>query len=401
MKILTYTSLFPSSRRPLFGVFVFHRVVQLAKEQGNDVAVIAPVPYFPRWIKSDTWGIYSEVPQRERFENLPVEHPRYPLLPGFLMPLHGFLMFLGSLAAARRMHKEHHFECIDAHYVYPDGFAAVLVGKVLGVPTVVSARGTDINLFPSFRLIRPMIRWTLGQAAGLIAVSAALKESMVRLGVPKDKVVVIPNGVDVTRFHRMPRGEARQKLGLACDFRMVVSVASLTEGKNHKLLISAFSKMAESGPPTRLYIIGEGPLRGDLERQVRSLSLENRVLFGGPRPNEELALWFNAADVSCLVSAREGWPNVVTESIACGTPVVASCVGGIPEILVTPDLGVLVELGPDSILEGLQRALSKEWNRDWLVHYAHSRSWTQVATEVEAYLSTQIQRSDQQGQPTT
>jgi teichuronic acid biosynthesis glycosyltransferase TuaC len=386
MRILTFTTLFPSAKRPTFGIFVFQRVSHFAKRPGNLVQVVAPVPFFPTWIRSKRWGIYGQTPNEETFGDLQVKHPRYPLLPGFLMPLHGLFMFLGSISVVRRMHRRQQFDFIDAHYVYPDGFAAVLLGMALNVPVVISARGTDINVFPSFPAIRPMIRWALHHAAGIVAVSASLKNSMVGLGIAAARISVIPNGVDVYRFRPKEQGEARRELGLTPGRKIAVSVGSFTEGKNHKLLTSAFAEIAKIDPEAQLHILGEGPLRGELEQLIHTLSLEKNVFLTGARPNEELRIWFSAADVSCLVSSREGWPNVLMESLACGTPVVATRVGGIPEIVVSPELGVLVELNKDDIVAGLQLALSKQWDRGVLIRHARARDWNHVANDFQIFL---------------
>lgn len=387
MKILTFTSLFPNQKRPDFGVFVFQRVSHVASRPGNLVQVVTPIPYFPSWIPSKRWGTYSQLPRQERIGNLDVYHPRYPFLPGVLTPLHGLLMFLGSLFLVRRLHRQFHFDCIDAHYIYPDGFAAVLLGKMLGLPVILSARGTDINVFPSFWTIRPMIAWSLRSAAGIIAVAAALKCAIVHLGIPSDRVCVIPNGVDLERFHPYEQSEARRTLGLLPEGKIIISVGSLAEVKNHKMLIFAFVKVSKALPQLKLYIVGEGPLRPALEDQIRELRLQEKVSLVGARPNDELALWFSAADVSCLVSFREGWPNVLMESIACGTPVVATAVGGVPEILCSPKLGVLSEQNSESLTAALQFALTKEWDRNTLILHAKTRAWSHVAEEVEQYLS--------------
>jgi teichuronic acid biosynthesis glycosyltransferase TuaC len=392
MRILTFTSLFPNRERPDFGVFICQRVSHVAGRAGNLVRVIAPVPYFPSWIASKRWSVHAGIPREEAIGGLPVYHPRYSLLPGVLMPLHGLLMFLGSVKLAERLHRRLHFDCIDAHYVYPDGFAAVLLGKTLKLPVMVSARGTDINVFPSFPTIRPMIRWTLRHAAGIVAVSGALKAAMADLGAPAEKIAVIANGVDRERFHPMPRADARSKLGLLQEAKMVLSVGSLTPGKNHALLISAFAKISGGHPNYRLSIVGEGPMRSELEAGIRDAGLQEKVLFAGTRPNEELLWWYNAADVSCLASAREGWPNVVMESLACGTPLVATRAGGIPEIITTPELGVLVEPKEDEIADGLRLALAKQWDREALAGRARSRGWDQVAAEVEEYFAPRIVR---------
>jgi teichuronic acid biosynthesis glycosyltransferase TuaC len=394
MKILTFTSLFPNQNRPDFGIFIFQRISHISSRPGNIVQVVSPAPYFPSWIPSKRWEAYGQLPRQERIGNLDVYHPRYPLLPGLFMPLHGLLMFLGSVLLVRKLHRQFHFDCIDAHYIYPDGLAAVLLGKVLGLPVVLSARGTDINVFPSFWTIRPMIVWSLRSAAGIIAVAAALKSAIVNLGLPSEKVCVIPNGVDLERFHPIDKSEARRTLALPVKGKIAISVGSLTEVKNHKLLISAFAKVAEGLPDLRLYIVGDGPLRLALENLIRGLRLQEKVSLVGPRPNQELALWFSAADVSCLVSFREGWPNVLMESIACGTPVVATRVGGVPEILCSPGLGAIAEQNPESVAATLQAAMAREWNRKALALHAQARAWDIVAEEVVLYFASLVSTAD-------
>jgi len=200
LRILTFTSLYPSRVNPLQGIFIHQRVVHLARRPGNSVEVIAPVPYFPSWLPLPRWRQFSEIPREEEIDGVRIHYPRYPLLPRISMPAHGMLMYLSSLSLALRLHREKTFDCIDAHFVYPDGFAAVRLGSALNLPVVVSARGTDINLYSLFRLIRPMLRWTLTHAAGAIAVSADLKNKMIALGIPEAKIQVIANGVDTERF---------------------------------------------------------------------------------------------------------------------------------------------------------------------------------------------------------
>ncbi len=299
-------------------------------------------------------------------------------------------MFLGCLPLARRLHRETKFDCIDAHFIYPDGFAAVLLGKSLGLPVIVSARGTDINVYPSFRFIRPMITWTLRQAAGAIAVSTELKNKMVALGVPQTGIQVISNGVDVERFRPLDARASRRQLGLSEEGRMIISVGSLIESKGHHLLISAVAALAHKFPDLRLYVLGEGIYRSSLEGLIREKGLQDLVFLTGNRPNEELALWFSAADVSCLVSSREGWPNVVSESLACGTPVLATRVGGIPEIINSPKLGTLVERDVSSVAAGLEQSLNQVWNRSQVAQLGSTRNWGAVAAEVEAFLRSRI-----------
>jgi teichuronic acid biosynthesis glycosyltransferase TuaC len=390
LRVLTFTALYPNKVNPLQGIFIHQRVKHFALRPGNSAEVIAPIPYFPSWLPAERWRQFSQIPREEIMEGVRIHHPRYPLLPGISMPVQGMLMYLASLPLAKRLHRENQFDCIDAHFVYPDGFAAVRLGRKLSLSVVVSARGSDVNLYPSFRIIRPMLRWTLTHAAGAIAVSADLKNKMIALGIPESKIRVIANGVDIERFQPCDAKSARKQLGLPEEGAILVSVGSLIESKGHHLLIAAVAELARPFPQLRLYILGEGIYRSTLEQLVREKKMQDRVFFFGNRPNEELNLWFSAADLSCLISSREGWPNVVSEALACGTPVLATRAGGIPEIITSPEQGMFVECTVESIAVGLQRALTKPWNRAEIAQRSRSRSWDAVAAEVEHFLRSNI-----------
>jgi teichuronic acid biosynthesis glycosyltransferase TuaC len=390
MRVLTFTSLFPNAAEPLLGVFVQQRMAHFAKRPGNLVKVLAPIPYFPTWLPAANWGRRRRVPKKEEIAGLEVYHPRYPLIPRISMPLQGLSMYASSLSLASRLHRESRFDCIDAHYVYPDGFAGVLLGRRLGIPVVVSARGTDMNLFPSFPAIRPMIRWTLEKAAGTIGVCEALRQAMVEHGAADSRSAAIGNGVDLERFVPVEKREARRRLGIPLDARVIVSVGALIPRKGYHFLIPAFAAVSQGSPQISLYIVGEGPTRGELEALIREEKIDGRVFLMGNKPNEELKYWYSAADVSCLASSREGWANVLLESMACGTPVVATRVWGAPEVIVSPELGILVDQNKESITKGLQEALQKEWNSSFLVEYAGSRTWDVVAEEVERFLELHI-----------
>jgi teichuronic acid biosynthesis glycosyltransferase TuaC len=387
MRVLTFTSLFPNKSQPLLGIFVFQRILHLSRRPGCEVQVIAPVPFFPRWLRWGKWQTAAQAPIEERSENLPIHHPRYPLLPKISMPLHGLLMFLGSQQRARSLQRKTPFDCIDAHFIYPDGTAAVLLGKVLGVPVVVSARGTDINLFPTFRLIRPIIRWTLRNAAGVIAVSASLKQVMLEMGLPQDRIRVIGNGIDPERFNPVDPLEARKHLNMPETGPVIVSVGSLIPRKGFQHLIAAFAEIAPRFLGARLYIVGEGSYRSELEALAERCNIQDRVALVGDKPNEELRFWFSAANVSCLVSSREGWPNVLQESLACGTPVVATRLWGAPEVVTSAELGLLVDQNTQAIASGLDAALGKRWDREAIARHAQERTWEVVAAEVEDYLT--------------
>jgi glycosyltransferase involved in cell wall biosynthesis len=226
----------------------------------------------------------------------------------------------------------------------------------------------------------------LEKADAVIGVSEALKKSMINLRVSPDKIRVISNGVDAICFQPVAIDEARRRLGISDENSIIVSVGSLIPSKGHELLIRAFAMLAPEHNGLRLYILGEGPHRKALELLVAKLGLTDSVHLPGKRPNEELPLWFSAAKLSCLTTEREGWPNVLTESLACGTPVVATRVGGIPEIIHSDQLGILVNQTEDSIVRGIEEGLTRNWNREQISRQTRTRTWDQVAAEVEEVL---------------
>jgi len=396
LRILTFASLFPNKIDPTYGIFILQRTKHLAKRPGNEVIVVSPIPFFPRWIKTKRWRKASELPVQESVEGLTVHHPRYFLLPKIGMSFHGISIFLSCVGLLRRVNRDKRIDCIDAHFVYPDGFAAVLLGKTLDIPVTVSARGTDINVYPSYSSIRPMIRWTLREADQVVAVSGALKEAMVALGRKRDSIRLIPNGIDIGRFRYVERDQARKVLEMPANIPILVSVGALVPAKRHELLIESVAKLQVQHPNLKLFILGEGSSRSYLERRARELGVSERVQMPGKIPNEALRQWFAAADVSCLASAREGWPNVVTESLACGTPVVATSVGGVPEILHTPELGILVDGTSESVAQGIHQALGKDWNRREIADRTALRTWDTVGAEVDAILQESSQKQNQE-----
>ena len=397
MKILVFTSLYPNNVCPNHGVFVKERMTAFARLDGCETRVIAPVPYFPPIHLTDRVR-YRQVKPMEIVEGVPVYHPRYPMIPKLGMSFHGLGMFIGALPVARRLKREFDFDAIDAHYVYPDGFAAILLAKYFNVPIVVSARGSDINQFSEFPIVRRLIQYTLNRADHAIAVCEALKFAMIDVGCESGKISVIPNGVDTKKFHPVQKLEAKAKL-LLPDTQVVVSVGGLIPRKGHDRLIKAFQQLlvARGRRDVTLAIIGEGPLRKTLEREVNLLGLGDCIRLVGAVPHHELIDWYSAADVSCLASSREGWANVVLESMACGTPVVATAVWGSPEIISSDRVGLLTSREPEDIAVALGKALERVWDRDAILAYAQQHTWQNAAGKVQTALQSVIR--DYKGRP--
>jgi glycosyltransferase involved in cell wall biosynthesis len=322
-----------------------------------------------------------------------VFHPRYLMTPKVGMTLYGISLFLSTWRAVRRIGRSFKFDLIDAHYVYPDGFAAALLGLAMKKPVVISARGSDINLYSQMPMIRPLLRFALTRATRVIAVSEALKEVMVRLGTAEERIEVIPNGVDAQKFAPMPRREARTRLGLN-EGTYLLSVGNLTENKGVHLLVRALHLLRSRHHVTdlSLLVVGDGPMRHELERLAASLDLAEHVRFVGRVAHEQLHVWYSAADLFCLASAREGWPNVLMEAQACGLPIVATRVGGVPEIVSSEAVGLLARREERDLAQTILMALQRPWPSDALRQHASSFSWTRVADALSATFARALNR---------
>jgi len=320
-----------------------------------------------------------------------VYHPRYFMTPKVGMMTYGILMYLSAIRTITRLQKTFEFDVIDSHFVYPDGFAGVLLGRHFRKPVVVSARGSDISSYSRFPLIRPLLRYTLRRADRVIAVCKALKDAMVDLNVPADKIFVVPNGVDPGKFSPYQRTEARRKLGLP-NTTILLSVGNLIPLKGFHLLIKALKILITDFSRTDLHlvIVGEGKSRRELQALITELQLEAHVRLVGSQPHQELFLWYSAANLFCLASDREGWPNVLLESLACGVPVVATAVWGIPDIICSENYGLLTDRDEHALARTINLALESSWNREAIVSYAMSRTWDRVADSVSEVLASAL-----------
>ena len=382
MRVLTFTSLYPNNVWPNHGVFIKERMTFFADLDGVEVKVVAPVPYFPDIRLGSRWR-YSQVTSYQLIEGLEVYHPQYFMTPKVGMSFYGLTMFWSVLPVVKTLQKKFNFDIIDAHYAYPDGYAATLLGDYFKKPVVVSARGSDINLYGEFLIIRKFLRRTLLKANRVVAVCQALKKGIVRLGVPEEKVSVIPNGVDRCKFCPVPKEEARRRLKLP-DKKIILSAGHLTPNKGFDYLIKALKILRTDFDQKGIYlvIVGEGEFRKELEKKISFLNLGEHVRLAGAIPHEEMRDWYSAADLFCLASGQEGWPNVILESLACGTPVVATSAGGIPEIISSNGVGILAERTEEDIARKISIALKQSWNREEIVKFAEKHTWNQVALQV-------------------
>lgn len=375
MKILTVTTLYPNNAAPQHGVFVENRLRAWLQHSGGEAQVIAPAPWFPSTAKLfGTYARHAAAHTDEQRHGIDIRHPRY-----FLPPRVG--MSYAPTALARVIEREARatlaagfdFDLIDAHYLYPDGIAAVTVARRLGKPVVLTARGSDVTLFPSYPRQRAMILNAVRRADAVIAVARALKDDLVGLGAPAEKITVLRNGVDLQGFRPLDRAAIRKAMSL--DGPVIASVGGLIARKGHDLVIDAVARLAGA----TLLIVGEGPEEGKLRAHAKGLGVADRVRFLGEVAHERLSEIYNAADALALASTREGWANVLLEAMACGTPAVASDVGGSAEVVSAPAAGRIVrERTPDAFAAALGEVIAGA-DRNATRAHAAAHSWDETS----------------------
>ncbi len=392
IRSLLFSSLYPSSVRPIHGIFVETRLRHLIESGEVQARVVAPVPWFPS--RNPRFGEYAQfaaTPALEHRNGLEVHHPRYLLLPKVGMNMAPYAMALGALPTLRRLQREgFDFDLIDAHYYYPDGVAASLLAKWLGKPFVVTARGTDLNLIPQYPFPRRLILQTAQRAHASIGVCQALMDSLRDLGAEAGKLHALRNGVDLERFVPEPREQARQRLGLAPQGTYLLSVGHLIERKGHHIAIEALASL----PGVQLLVAGSGPEQGALQAQAKRLGVDERVHWVGVVPQAELKWWYSAANALALCSSREGWANVLLEAMACGTPVIATNIWGTPDVVSAPAAGVLMQArDAQSLVLAWHQLHARLPLREDTRRHAEGFSWTPTTERQLALFRQMVERT--------
>lgn len=380
VRTLLFSTLYPSSVRPLHGIFIETRLRELLKSGQVETRVVAPVPWFPS--SHPRWGSYAGfagTPRRERHNGIDVLHPRYPLVPKVGMTSAPLFVALAAAPSVRRLLDEgFDFDVIDAHYYYPDGVAAALLAKWFGKPLTITARGSDLTVLTQFRLPLKMMRWAASRADASIGVCAALANVFLEWGVAKQRVHVMRNGVDTQLFkprHQTDEIDLRQQYGQP----LLLSVGRLVELKGHHLVIEALSVVRLTYPATHLVIVGDGPELGALQALVARHELNHAVTFAGAVPQQELCRWYGASDLMILASRSEGWANVLLESMACGTPVLSTRLWGTPEVVADDRVGLLVDRRDTaSLVDGIMSMLAAPRDRKTVRQYAEGFGWAQT-----------------------
>lgn len=371
LRLLTFSTLYPNPAQPNHGVFVENRLRHLVASGEAESTVLAPVPWFPGRTPSR-----AAVPAEEARHGLAVLHPRFVAPPGIGMLTNPAVLERAARSVLSRLIAGGaRFDAIDAHYLYPDGVAAVRLGARFGLPVVITARGSDTSQLPDYAIPRRRILDAIARADALIAVSAGLKAGLVALGAPAEKVTVLRNGVDLGVFRPVAnRAAARAELGLGAG-PMLLSVGLLIERKGHHLTIEALRDL----PGHTLLIAGEGPERAALLALAERLGVADRLRLLGAQPHARLPALYGAADAMVLASSREGWANVLLESLACGTPVVTTPAWGAREAVADPVAGVVLDAStPAAIAAGVRAVLDAPADRAAVRAYAAQFSWDET-----------------------
>lgn len=375
MKLLVLTNLFPTPWDPLRGAFNRQQFERLGRRHVLDVLTAVDFRERLRGRRGDV-----QVP------GIGTGHFTFVYPPRFGRALHA-ACWLASLLLQRGWRlRAAGYDCILASWAYPDAVAAGWLARLLGIPYVVKVHGSDLNVQATHALRRPQIAASLRGAAAVVAVSRALAGKAVALGADATRVHALYNGVDGKRFAPGDQATARTRLGLEDNAGpLLLYVGNLKESKGCLDLLEAFAAMT-AHPQARLIYVGEGACRGALLARARALGVEARVRLAGAMPHDALPDWFRAADLLCLPSHNEGVPNVVLEAMACGTPVVATQVGGIPEVL-PMHAGRLVPPGDRTALAGaLSEAVTQAWDHAAIVDHARSFNWESNIDRFDAIL---------------
>jgi len=382
MRILVLSDTFPNALDPWRGPYNRRQVECLAEL--CSVTVINPLPWVKLLSGTRYWGLTSD--SDDVLEGIPLYHPTFWYLP----VLGRNRTWRGVLSAARRALKKERkqpYDLILATFAYPHGLAACELARELGIPYVIKARGSDLHSLPKSGPRRERTMQAVQDAAAVVAVSRNLADIAVEMGAQASQVTVLPNGIDADVFDAIPRHEARGKLGLPLDREMILFVGSLSPVKGVDILLKAFDHVRRKRERMPLLtLLGSGPMRWTIERQLADAGLRDAVKLPGHRERNEVALWMNAANLLVLPSRNEGCPNVVLEALSCGTPVVASRVGAVPDLLGLEGGETVAPNDPEALAEAILRVLDRTWVRAMLRWKIKGRSWRENAEKLHSIL---------------
>jgi len=383
LRVLAVSSIFPNSVQPNRGIFNACGLEQLAKVAA--VRVVSPVKWFPGlgWASASE-RILSKVPPQDDYHGIPVTYPRFFRTPGFGRSWHGWFYKQSLQSHIEQVAADFKPDVLLAIWAHPDGVAMQQIGERLRIPVIIKCMGSDIHQLLKENKRGRQIVDAMNRCARVITVSHGLRKLLLSRGVPPGHVDVVYNGVDQKVFRPMPRTEARHKLKLPAHGKLILCVANLLSIKRHGDLLEAF-RLLRQDIDAKLVLIGDGPLRSKLDQLCWELRIAHDVKFVGACPHDSIPLWMNACDLVCLSSANEGLPNVLYEALACGRPVVSTAVGGVPELVSSPEYGRLVKPGDIAgFARELKDVLGLAWDPQRLAACPQVITWEQSAQKLHS-----------------
>ncbi|RYD58062.1 MAG: glycosyltransferase family 4 protein [Sphingomonadales bacterium] len=343
LRLLVLSTLFPDATRPNFGIFVERQALSLSERDDVEVRVIAPVGIPPGPIRAfPRYRNLARLPSRECWKGLQVYRPHFTNIPITGGRFHATALIEALTPLCDQIYREFPFDAMVGEFFFPDGVAVVELGRRFGVPVSIKARGSDVHRWGHRPVTGLQVRAAGRSADGLLAVSNAMRDDMIALGMPGDRIETVVTGVDLTRFAPRDRDTAKSALGVAGP--LVLSVGALIPLKGHDILIRAAATM----PGLTLWIAGEGPDRNRLTSLIAKLGLGARVRLLGNLPHADLPAYLAAANAMALASEREGLANAWLEALASGTPIVIPDVGGARQVVTEPVAGRIVERKPEA-----------------------------------------------------
>ena len=384
-RILSIATLYPNAHTPRFGTFVARQMEALAAHEGWEVTVVNPIGVPPV-----AFGKYRPLAAAavDGEENgVQVYRPRFTLIPGIGGRFNPGAIVRAVLPLAKRLHAETPFDLVDAQFFYPDGPAAARIAEKLGLPFSIKARGADISHWGQVPYSRAMMVEAAGKAAGLLAVSDALRKDVGRLIGPIKAVVVHYTGLDRSLFRPLDRDRSRRELSdqfdlaISPDHDLIACVGALIPRKGQQFVIRALTEL----PDKHCVFVGTGPDLEELEKLAEKLGVADRIDFLGSLDHRMLPVVLNAADAMVLPSASEGLANAWVEALACGTPLVITDAGGARELVRDPTAGRIVERNPSAIAEGIQQVIAAAYTPEEVAANAAQFSWEANAEALASY----------------
>lgn len=382
LRVLTLATLYPDSTRPNFGVFVEQQTRGLAAHPDVDLTVIAGLG-IPPWPLSShpAYRRFAALPAQECWNGVAVHRPRFRIWPGTRGRFHAAALARAAARIVDPLHAARPFDVIDAEFFFPDGPAAIALGRRYDIPVSIKARGADIHHWGRNPATAAQVRGAARRADGILAVSEALADDIAALGIDRNAITVHRTGIDRALFAVRDRAAAKSALGIAGP--LVVSLGALIERKGHAIVIDAVASL----PGVSLAIAGEGPARASLETCIAASGAADRIRLLGSIPHADLPRWMNAADVMALASSSEGLANAWVEALASGTPIVIPNAGGAREVVNTPAAGRIVDRQAGAFANAIAELIADPVAPADTAETVSAYSWETNRDQLHAHLS--------------